>query len=127
MESPSIIDLVKGAFGIRVLRKYRSLLNLPDMVFVSENLAFGGFTSYLELEKKGITTILDLRAETLEEKIDYNKLKYKKIKIIDNGIPTNSQICQIVSWIKITPAMALIIKFPLIDKISTKIIFFEPD
>jgi len=100
VESPSVIDLIKGAFGIRVLRKYRSLLNLPDMVFVSENLAFGGFTSYSKLEKKGITTILDLRAETLEEKIDNEKLKYKKIRILDSGIPTYTEIYEIVNWIK---------------------------
>ena len=100
MQSPSTFDLIRGAIGIRLVRKYRSLFNVPDIVFVKENLAFEGITSYLELEKKGIATILDLRAETPEEKISNVKLRYKKIRIIDSGIPSNSQIDQIISWIK---------------------------
>ena len=100
MNSFSKLDLIVGAFGIRAIRKYRSFCNSPDMEFVKENLSFGGFTSYSELEKKGITAILDLRAEVPEEKIFKSKLRYKKIRVTDSGIPSSSQITQIIDWIR---------------------------
>ena len=74
----SIIDLRFGAIGIRLVRKYRKIRNIPDVVFVRENLAFGGFTKYSELPKMKINSIIDLReevpAENAENEIDYNKI-----------------------------------------------------
>ena len=84
-----------GAIGIRLIRKYKKIRNKPDAVFVTENLAFGGITSYKELAKLKIDSIIDLRVETPIENVDINFLKYHKIGFEDGSIPSDSQIVQI--------------------------------
>ena len=46
------IDLLVGAVGIRLSRKLKKIRNIPDVVFVKGNLAFGGYTPYEELRKR---------------------------------------------------------------------------
>jgi len=89
------IDLLVGAVGIRLSRKLKKILNRPDVVYVKNNLAFGGHTPYEELQKLKIDTIIDLRIETPSELIDREVFEYHKIGIEDGDIPTKSQINQI--------------------------------
>jgi len=89
------IDLIIGAIGIRLSRKFKKIRNQPDVVFVKENLAFGGYTPYEELKKYKINTIIDLRIETPSPDIDYEFVEYHKIGIVDGSVPNNSQINQI--------------------------------
>lgn len=77
---------------------YKKIRNIPDIVFVKENLGFGGATSYSELEKLGFTAILDLRNEVIESPVENKSIKYKKIGIVDGKAPSKSQISQIISW-----------------------------
>jgi len=90
----SIIDLGVGAIGIRLARKYRKMRNIPDAVFVRENLAFGGFTKYSELSKMKINSVIDLRLEVPDENAP-NEIDYNKIGIPDGEVPTISQLDQI--------------------------------
>jgi len=96
----SKIDLVIGAIGIRLMRKYKNFRNVPDVVFVKKNLAFGGATSYQGLEKKNINSVLDLRLEKPDEIITNNLIKYQKIGIPDGDIPSDNQVLQIEKTIK---------------------------
>jgi len=96
----SIIDLVVGAIGIRITRKYKKISEIPDVVFVKENLAFGGITSYNQLSKFKIDFIMDLRLECPDEIIDKKLFGYEKIGIPDGGIPTPAQINQIEKIVK---------------------------
>jgi len=89
------IDLIVGAIGIRLSRKFKKIRNQPDIVFVKENLAFGGYTPYEELKKFKINIIIDLRIETPSPDIDSEFFEYYKIGIVDGSVPTNSQIIQI--------------------------------
>ena len=89
------IDLIVGAIGIRLSRKFKKICNQPDIVFVKENLAFGGHTPYEELKKFKIDTIIDLRIETSSPHIDSEFFEYYKIGIVDGSIPAESQIIQI--------------------------------
>ena len=89
------IDLIVGAIGIRISRKFKKIRNQPDVVFVKKNLAFGGYTPYEELKKLKIHTIIDLRIETSSPDIDSEFFEYFNIGIIDGSVPTNSQINQI--------------------------------
>ena len=91
----SKIDLLVGAVGIRISRKFKKIRKFPDIVFVKENLAFGGYTPYEELKKLKINTIIDLRIETPSPDIDYEFIEYHKIGIVDGSVPNNSQITQI--------------------------------
>jgi len=91
-------DLVIGAIGIRASRMYKKIRNIPDIIFIKQNLGFGGATSYQELEKLGFTAILDLRNESLREVVENKSIKYEKIGIPDGLAPSKSQISQIISW-----------------------------
>jgi len=88
----SIFDLVIGAVGIRLMRKYKKIRNIPDIVYVKKNLAFGGVTSYSELIKLKIDSVIDLRAETPIKNIENNLIEYHKIGFLDGDVPTFSQI-----------------------------------
>lgn len=88
-------DLIIGAVGIRLLRKYKKIRNIPDVVFVKKNLSLGGKTTYEDLSKMNIDTVIDLRAEIKEEFEENNSFSYHKIGIIDGSVPTESQINQI--------------------------------
>ena len=96
----SVCDLLIGAAGIRLMRKYKKVRNIPDIVYVKKNLAFGGITSYEELKKIGINSVLDLRVERPNEIIDDIKLEYMKIGIPDGSIPNELQINQIYKIVK---------------------------
>lgn len=96
----SKIDLLVGAIGIRFSRKLKKIRNQPDVVFVKENLAFGGFTPYEELQKLKINTIIDLRLETPLEKIENKIFEYHKIGIVDGSVPTKVQIDQLHNIIR---------------------------
>ena len=89
------IDLIIGAIGIRILRKYKKIRNIPDVVFVKENLAFGGVTSSKELSKLKIHSVIDLRAEYSSKYVENELIEYHKFDIIDGDIPSESQINQI--------------------------------
>jgi len=89
------MDLIIGAVGIRISRKVKKIRNLPDVIFVKDNLAFGGYTPYDELKKIKINTIIDLRIETPEETSDKEIFEYHKIGITDGSFPSESQINQI--------------------------------
>jgi len=88
----TLFDLAIGAVGIRISRKYKKIRNIPDIVYVKKNLAFGGVTSYGELVKLKIDSVIDLRAETPIENIENNLIEYKKIGFLDGDVPTFSQI-----------------------------------
>ena len=88
----TFIDLLTGAIGIRLMRKYKKIRKIPDVVFVKPYLAFGGYTFYEDLKKMKIDTIIDLRAEVSEELIEDNTLDYFKIGIIDGSVPSEDQI-----------------------------------
>ena len=88
----TLFDLAIGAVGIRISRKYKKIRNIPDMVYVKKNLAFGGVTSYRELVKLKIDSVIDLRAETPIENIENNLIDYNKIGFLDGDVPTFSQI-----------------------------------
>ena len=77
---------------------YKKIRNIPDIIFIKQNLGFGGATSYQELEKLGFTAILDLRNEALREIVENKSIKYEKIGIPDGLTPSKSQISQIISW-----------------------------
>lgn len=91
----SIFDLVSGAIGIRLMRKYKKIRNIPDVVFVTDNLAFGGETPYNNKLKLKIDIIIDLRTEASQENVDNNSIEYHKIGFDDGSVPTVSQIDQI--------------------------------
>jgi len=91
----TIIDLIIGAVGIRLIRKYKKIRKIPDVVFVKKKLAFGGKTSYSKLLKLKVNTVIDLRAESTNEFIENSLIKYHKIGITDGGIPTKSQLDKI--------------------------------
>ena len=91
----SIFDLVIGAIGIRLTRKYKKLRNIPDLVFITDNLAFGGVTPYDKILKSKIDIIIDLREEVTLEDVNDDSLDYYKIGFKDVSIPNNSQISQI--------------------------------
>jgi len=93
------IDWLLGGIGIRISRVYKKLRNKPDIVFVTENLGFGGKTSYDGLSKNGITAILDLRLEKPNENIFDQSLEYKKIAIKNEYVPTDLQVQEITKWI----------------------------
>jgi len=88
----SVIDLGVGAIGIRLSRRYRKIRKIPDVVFVKDNLGFGGVTSYSELEKIQVSAVLDLRQEAPDESLEKFSLEYTKIGIPDGEIPTDSQL-----------------------------------
>jgi len=91
----SIFDLVIGAVGIRLMRKYKKIRNIPDIVFVTDNLAFGGVTHYNKMLKSKIDIIIDLRLETAHENVDSDSFEYHKIGFTDGSDPTDSQINEI--------------------------------
>lgn len=93
-------DLIIGAIGIRLMRKLKQRRNEADVVFVDENLTFGGMTNYEKLSQCGITSILDLREEEPHEKTNHLNIKYLKIGIPDGSIPTSNQISEIIKWVK---------------------------
>ena len=95
----SIFDLAIGAVGIRLMRKYRKIRNIPDLVFVTDNLAFGGVIPYNKMLKSQIDIIIDLRAEVAKENVD-NTFEYHKMGFKDGSVPTDSQIGQIHRLIK---------------------------
>jgi len=88
----TLFDLAIGAVGIRISRRYKKIRNIPDIVYVKKNLAFGGVTSYSELIKLKIDSVIDLRAETPVENIENNLIECHKIGLLDGDIPTLSQI-----------------------------------
>jgi len=88
-------DLVIGAVGIRISRKYKKFRNIPDIVFVNDYLAFGGVTSYKELARLGFDSVIDLRLETQIKNFENNLIEYHKIGFEDGNIPTDSQLSQI--------------------------------
>jgi len=91
----SIFDLAIGAVGIRLMRKYKKIRNIPDLVFVTDNLAFGGVTPYNKILKSKIDIIIDLRAEATQENVDNNSLEYHKMGFKEGSVPTDSLISQI--------------------------------
>lgn len=95
----SKVNLITGAIGIRLTRFFKIITKKPDVVFVNEQLGFGGYTDYEKLTELGITSILDLRNETKTPHVN-NRFSYYKIGIPDGHIPTEEQIFQIRNWIK---------------------------
>ena len=91
----SIFDLAIGAIGIRLMRKYKKIRNIPDLVYVTDNLAFGGVNSYNKLLKSKIDIVIDLRAEAPLENVENNSLEYHKIGFEDGSVPTDPQITKI--------------------------------
>jgi protein-tyrosine phosphatase len=89
------IDLMIGAVGIRLIRKYKKMRKIPDVIFVRKNLAYGGKTPYKELLNLNIKTVIDLRAEKINQNKENELVQYHKFQIIDGGIPTKSQISRI--------------------------------
>ena len=96
----TVVDLAVGAIGIRLVRNIKKIRKVPDVVFVKENLAFGGVCLYKELVKLKIDSVIDLREETVPKNIDQELLEYYNIGITDGSIPTPSQIDQIHQIIK---------------------------
>lgn len=94
----SIFDLVIGAVGIRLTRLIKKITNKPDIVFVTQNIGFGGNTNYQELLEIGVTSILDLRKEK-SHSVSHEKISYLKIGIPNGGIPNENQIIQMKDWI----------------------------
>ena len=92
----SKLDLLIGAAGIRLVRKYRNFRKIPDIVFVKKNLAFGGYTPYDDLKKLKIDFVLDLREEK-PKPTSSNMIDYQKIGIPDGKIPEKFQIKEIIS------------------------------
>ena len=95
----STFDLAIGAIGIRLMRKYKKIRNISDLVFVTDNLAFGGVTPYNKLLKSKIDIVIDLRDETPNENVDDGSLEYHKIGFKDGSVPTDSQMTQILELI----------------------------
>lgn len=96
----SEIDLIVGAVGIRLVRKYKKIRKIPDVIFVKKNLAFGGKTPYEGLARLNIKTVIDLRAETMNDAKENKFVQYHKFELLDGGIPTKSQINEIHEIIK---------------------------
>lgn len=95
----SPLDLVIGAIGIRLIRRYRKMASIPDIIFVQKNLAFGGMTCYERLRKLGINTIIDLRIEVSDQVQNDHSLAYHKIGIIDGSIPSIAQVNEVLEII----------------------------
>jgi len=97
----SIADLVYGAIFIRIERTIKKIKKEPDIVFLTDNLAIGGYTNYSLLVGK-VDCILDLRKEapSLENFAKELGFEYLKVGIKDGGAPTSEQINLIVSWIE---------------------------
>lgn len=91
----NIIDLMIGAIGIRLVRKYKKMRKIPDVNFVRKNLSFGGKTPYERLLSLNIKTVIDLRAEKMNENMENELVQYHKFELIDGGVPTKSQISRI--------------------------------
>lgn len=89
------IDLIIGAIGIRLVRKYKKIRKIPDVVFIRKNLAFGGKTPYERLPSMNIKIVIDLRAEKINEPFENELVQYHKFELIDGGIPTKTQITRI--------------------------------
>lgn len=97
----SVLDLIYGAIFIRIERTIKRIKKNPDIVFLTSNLAIGGYTDYSFLVGK-VDCILDLREEapSLEDYAKKLGLEYLKVGIKDGGAPTLEQVNLIVSWIE---------------------------
>ncbi|MCI4439439.1 dual specificity protein phosphatase family protein [archaeon] len=97
----SVLDLICGAVFIRVERMIKRIKKKPDIVFLTSNLAIGGYTDYSLLVGK-VDCILDLREEaaSLEDFAKKLGFEYLKVGIKDGGSPTLEQANLIVSWIE---------------------------
>ncbi|MGB9758396.1 MAG: protein-tyrosine phosphatase family protein [Thermoproteota archaeon] len=97
----SLLDLVYGAALVRIERTIKRIKKEPDIVFLTSNLAIGGYTDYSLLVGK-VDCILDLREEatSLEDFAKKLGFEYLKVGIKDGGAPTLEQANFIVSWIE---------------------------
>ncbi|MBO3801720.1 MAG: dual specificity protein phosphatase family protein [Thermoproteota archaeon] len=97
----SVLDLIYGAIMIRLERTIKKLKKEPDIVFLSDNLAIGGYTKYSLLVGK-VDCILDLRQEapSLENFSKELGFDYLKLGIKDGGAPTLEQVKLAIRWIK---------------------------
>lgn len=97
----SVLDLIYGAVMIRLERTIKKIKKEPDIVFLSDNLAIGGYTEYSLLVGK-VDCILDLRQETpsLENLSKELGFEYLKLGIRDGGAPTLEQVKLAIRWIK---------------------------
>jgi len=56
-------DHVTGAGLVRIKRIIYSILNKPDISFIDENIAIGGYCNIASLAKNNFKCILDMRQE----------------------------------------------------------------
>lgn len=97
----SIFDLVCGAISIRIERMIKRIKKEPDIVFLTNNLAIGGYTNYSLLVGK-VNCILDLRKEAPSSEDFAKKLgfEYLKVGIRDGGAPNLEQVNLMINWIE---------------------------
>lgn len=96
-----VIDLLLGAVLVR-LQKIRCLLTgEPNLSKVTDRIYVGGANSISVVAKRGISAVLDLRAEQKNEKIvsASEHIEYLRINIKDKEPPSLDQLREAVSWI----------------------------
>lgn len=97
----SQLDHIYGALGIRIKKIFCRINKKPDISIIDNFISIGGSTTIKGLSKKGITAIVDLRNEDMDDPIHIQKysMDYLRVGLIDRGIPTDIQAKEIIDWI----------------------------
>lgn len=94
-------DHIYGAFKVRIYRNYCKIRKKPDISIITDSISIGGSATIEGLSKKGVSAIVDLRYEDIDDLIQLEKysIDYLRVGIEDRGIPTETQAKEIVNWI----------------------------
>lgn len=94
-------DHLYGAYRVRIQRIYCKIRKKPDISTITNFISIGGSTTIEGLSKKGISAIVDLRNEDMDDPIQLEKysIDYLRVGLMDRGIPTKTQTKEIMNWI----------------------------
>ena len=94
-------DLIYGACKVRIHRSYCKIRKRPDISTITDSISIGGSTTIKGLVTKGVSAIVDLRYEDMDDPSQLKKysIDYLRVGIEDRGIPTYTQAKEIVNWV----------------------------
>lgn len=83
-----------------VFRQLCSLMNWPNLHWVTSMVAIGGYNPPAVLRRAGVQASLDMRAEySAGREMRRAGIAYKRIPVLDNHAPTRMQLVNAVNWL----------------------------
>ena len=92
---------IYGACGIRIKKIFCKISKKPDISIIDNFISIGGSTTIEGLSKNGITSIVDLRNEDMDNPIEIQtySMDYLRVGLMDGGTPSEIQTKEIFVWI----------------------------